>query len=891
MKYKIAKIAPVGMFLFTINILLIVLLLAVSNVQPNKYNEQILQEPYNEYSFTPLFSHQITFNSELPYLYVNTSPTSLKYYFTWLKDEVNLQNKSSDYLFHASKKVSELSTFGNSLAIKWNFIDNHNFREVRRSSRPRIWKLIFNDFGSWESTLARFTEFLDLEVQEIEAEENVYRKIEKLNAFQNFIYSYERDIDISIYNLHRAASDKEYLSNMAEQIFTYYHQYIADNLPVYNPSKIDFLIQDIALEKNNGIYDITIDSNDQSMSDQIEYVLKYNNQNYVDSTKINNKILSPYAHNLSLFKDITIDQNSKKLTLILPNLTASTTDNWQYKKNDDNDYVYFQDIVIKKPDQRYYLNFEYSFPVPVKFQFMMISNSESLNSKGQKELRTHEDKFADAELPPSKIKRRFKKTVDLYKQKTDILTRVTIISKTQLTEGELKKNNLQLTPVYEPTINLERTSYIPNTYPSISYKKTAKNQYEIIMRNTSAIQEANIINSLGFGWKVIKVHNWGVTILYSPSDVIKSLLVILNISFVILLFKRSQIIKTISRIIHLFKLYFSKAQAFDRIRIRNSLQFYINLGTKFRLYILLASVFNILYFILLVKRDQNDMLPVSLLLWIVATAVYHIRSYIHYIFATILFTFCAFTFILQLDAVSEKSAIWGFFFITTGVLQAILEYILRPAHMNSLGEFIRSLANDTKILSGFLYEVYINKLLPWFMVLKGIIYDSYKIPAHTLKEKVILYIKIGVTIIVILLIVVGILAAERYHSRLGFNPNISSSQPSLVYPSTLVVIKGRNFGWKQHERVFLKYEGGEIVTNFWSDSKIIFAVPLNWNPGEVTIWIEKPTQWEGKVVIAKSELQKLKILPRDSSFTEDDDMFFKKLKEVDYEVRKINGYE
>lgn len=877
--------------LLVINIVGLVFVRSISNLQPAYYNQEILQEPFQEYRLSPLYSHQIVANSELPFLYVNTSPTSLKYYFTWLKEDWSLKNKSFEYLFLASKRISELSRWGRELYVTGTFVDIKSFRQFQYDARPRVWKLMFNNFNSWESTLARFMGFMDLEVNKIEQEKNIYSKIEKLGALQNFTVAFEREVATTLFKLDKNDDEKQYLQYMAQQIFDFYKDYIDKQLPPYDPRNIDYVITDITTDKNMGIYDIQIDSYDQPLPGNDGYILQYNNKDYSNFVKPNDALSPPFTYSQTLFKDILITEHSDKLTLKLPVLAINSIPVWHQRKNDEHEYVYYQDLVIKRPNQRFFLNFDYQFSVPVTFQFAMVTTSEEFDARNRKRKITHEDKFANIVFPPSSKPENFTKHIDLYNQKEDVLTRIIIISKTPLTESELQESRITLTPVFEPVINFERINYVPHKKPSISYIKTRNNQYKIQLTNTSRIQEADIVKNLGLGWTVIATNDHGISIEFWPANAITWSLIFFDFCVLFLILKRTLIAHIARHALTTTKQYISKMQAFDLLLVKNTLYNGLAKGVTFRLYILLASMANILFYIFIVKRDQNDMLPYSLVLWIIATAVYRVKSYVHFVFGLMLLVCTVAAFILQFDALSEKAAIWAYFFFAVGTMQAFIEFMLKPTHTLTLSELIDRLSSDTKLLSNFLQQVFRVIIFPIYVALKKIILDAYGPSPKTRKDKIVLSTKIGITVIIITIVMVILITVERHHTRSTFNPYITYLAPTLVYPSTVVIIKGENFGWKQQEKVRLKYVGGEILTSFWTDSKIIFTVPLHWKPGEVDIWIEKPTQWEGKIIRAKSKLQKIKVLPRGTAFTPDDDAFFQQIKKLDFEVRKINGYE
>ncbi len=126
--------------------------------------------------------------------------------------------------------------------------------------------------------------------------------------------------------------------------------------------------------------------------------------------------------------------------------------------------------------------------------------------------------------------------------------------------------------------------------------------------------------------------------------------------------------------------------------------------------------------------------------------------------------------------------------------------------------------------------------------------------------------------------------------RKSRNPVIIKVEPQIVYYATKVIVFGSNLGWKENDKVRLMTRKEEVRTDLWTDSKIIFTVPLHWKQGVIEFWIEKNIEWNGKPEIARSNEFTLKLIPISTSFTPDDNNYFDQLKYLNKEVLKINGY-
>lgn len=131
---------------------------------------------------------------------------------------------------------------------------------------------------------------------------------------------------------------------------------------------------------------------------------------------------------------------------------------------------------------------------------------------------------------------------------------------------------------------------------------------------------------------------------------------------------------------------------------------------------------------------------------------------------------------------------------------------------------------------------------------------------------------------------------NHYQIFLARHPKIEVVKPGIVYYDTKVILTGRGFGWKGKIDTKFKYQEGKIDISLWTDTKVIFTVPLHWKVGDMTIWIQKPTDWDGKNIMVNSNEVKLRLISRDNGWNKDTDAYFEQLKHLDKETLRINGY-
>lgn len=125
-------------------------------------------------------------------------------------------------------------------------------------------------------------------------------------------------------------------------------------------------------------------------------------------------------------------------------------------------------------------------------------------------------------------------------------------------------------------------------------------------------------------------------------------------------------------------------------------------------------------------------------------------------------------------------------------------------------------------------------------------------------------------------------------------PHILDIQPYVTYHMTKVVIRGDNFGWlikptDIKSRLLLNGKQ-KITTDLWSDTEIIFTIPMDWKLGENNISLEKYIEYDGEFLKSVSNMAKFVILSATDGWGHDDDLYFEQLKTLDQKVLKINGY-
>ena len=259
-----------------------------------------------------------------------------------------------------------------------------------------------------------------------------------------------------------------------------------------------------------------------------------------------------------------------------------------------------------------------------------------------------------------------------------------------------------------------------------------------------------------------------------------------------------------------------------------------------------------------------------------------------FIFITLIFIFttCSTMFIFKKDIAAQNLSFWIYVLLIIGLLR---------------------LPKDNKIKSN---ELFIEKSLLFLKKIYTKVFDiSHRIISYVfnIHPKTILDITFNIVKLILFITIIFFATFFSYkmiidvrtrkmienskRQRANLNPKILKIEPKIVYPATKVIIWGKGFGWKENNEISLHVNSEIVDTDLLTDSKIILTVPLHWKkPQKLEFWIEKPSSWNGKAIIAKSEKVSINLIQVTSSFTKDDDLYFKELKNLNKETLEINGY-
>lgn len=317
------------------------------------------------------------------------------------------------------------------------------------------------------------------------------------------------------------------------------------------------------------------------------------------------------------------------------------------------------------------------------------------------------------------------------------------------------------------------------------------------------------------------------------------------------------------------------------------------LKVEYRL-IFLAVTLIMLVFDFIDPRAYHDLYIIAFtFFWMITSISYKLHPKVNMYAASFFLFLIVINRLASFIYMADKLGVWTIMFITyIGVYSLIYDYIT-VERTDTFELFLKKVKQDIAY-----FEKYHNTILSkslWF--LHGTLEKSrywiiriYGMKNKTTRDWVALWAKIAITVVILS---IGFFIFKKIDSKLNrfsFDPVVKKVEPSIIYPSTKVIIWGENFGWKEQEGSILQNQYGEVRTDVWTNTKIVFETPLSWPTGPLQFRIVKPSNYEGRHIYATSKIFKIQLIPRGTEFTPLDDEFFRQLKDLDPETRKINGY-
>lgn len=288
---------------------------------------------------------------------------------------------------------------------------------------------------------------------------------------------------------------------------------------------------------------------------------------------------------------------------------------------------------------------------------------------------------------------------------------------------------------------------------------------------------------------------------------------------------------------------------------------------------------------------------------------------------------------------AEKSAIWTYVFLTAYIFLSFIEN--NTQETISISSFI-TLVKDFFLIRGLIsiITIFINSIINLVLVINNFIKPAYTIISYHFKNVVKKHIsslkdpnsriikKTGAILFLVFLLIITLIGlitffiiflvsvkfttknfiilnnkiktARLIKLRNSLDPVIIKIEPGIVYQSSKIILFGKGFGSKVDNNYFrlmilMDKKLFTVNTDYFDDKKIIFTVPIDWNPQRLYYWIEKRIEWNNKIILTKSNVVSTELIPRINSyspaFSPKDNEYFEQLKNLDKETLRLNGYE
>lgn len=862
---RIKKSVFVLVLMILINVILLMILKQISYPSINKVNLNNYGNEKKEYFLSPLNNSALISKSEVGYPFIKISPIEKIYPLMNLLEIIDLKTKKYDELFFAAKRISELAQWKNDL--DWN-------------NALHRYEILINSYISYIVSIDKTSDMAAKQLRQTLLSHRIF--LEKI-----------------LFTSSKSDEERNAIETVISTIFDHFNSKLKKYSPDYNPFNLKYSLNDIVKEKEYGVYDVTVDFQNEGFFQNMPQ-LKVGSNIY--SGTVDKEL------DLLIFKNVLFEplhnpkNNLDYISLSFQEKNVIEDTSFQEDTSSTTPYTYY--LETRNLDKgQYIVKLNHRFENPFTFQLAQNyqdQNKQYTENTINSDYVINETVYPHNDNPITYIK--FKVKDSNHKI---ISTRFLITTQNPIPKETLSNLKIELYPLFEPDMSVVKIFSLPGFAPAVNYQQINKNQYLITAKNTSTNQEKYIYHSLGFGWKI---DNRGIATYWLSEFIFKLwLLSCIAILFIIyyLLFKPNWF-----HALFLNITFFGNALRLVSRTIQGPFQ-YIGGGIhkillKYRLFLVITTIIGFILDIIITRQNSNFIIFFLTFFWIMILIVYRLESKINFVFALSFLAFCTILLIFRLDGLAEKSAIWAYLMLVVGTVHAAVEKKVKPQKLMKSQDFLKLFGDDwlinelSQAKKKIIADIRKAEVLLYNLIYKFLKFIFIRRP-KTLREYFVFIAKIIASVFLIAIFVRSLVnfiistnnkinAENRKKYRLSLNPKILDIQPKIVYRSTKVIIYGQYFGWKQNDKVRLLRDGKEVVTDLWTDSKIIFTVPLHWETAYTNLWVEKAVPWEGHTIVVKSEIVNIKVIQVRTPYTYEDDQFFEQLKNLNKEALEINGY-
>lgn len=828
-------------------------------------------------------------------LFITTAPKQhLKYFLTYISEIINIKTHKYTPLFFAEKRVRELETFKDTL------IYVNDFREYPIWDFAK-WDITFN---SWQALIHRYKESLDQDIKSISYEtpyNSIIPRLDLIN-FQTSRLRYSINSSSSL-----KSDNRNILLNNINHIYISYTDHLNKYLKPFNQTPYDF--SEIVSNRAWGMYKLTLDYDGDDKNIHESYIRVAPEDNKDNIRFIEKKLVSEIGFVLGYGSDNNVNEGNNhtyKYTLNTANTFEPSTS---------------YDLVIDKTqvfDPKLCENLKELCYKPITLELI---HTYVENQKEKSEILSSDETYINS--PINEIVFRLTTPAKPYSNEHYQIKLSSANSELISLPSSIKANvykalNEDYNAIYSGSLDDIKKTYALTTINP--------NSYMLCTSGLSLDDENYIKKNLTSIWQMKEVKNENnykidYSLSYLPFVVLScltkiALIFILAIGYYLI--HRLFVQKKFIWIDYIFN-----KPTYDRLKtaliklVNKTWNTIDRFFTRFKTYFLIFYLLGVLFDIFLLRSNSELITVVFTLCWMAVIIGYRVESK-NTLSLTIVYLVIAYIFLLTgKKEIGEKASIWAYLMMVLGSFTAIVELINPKIKMEPFPKFFYNRLYYAKnVISLLYYRTPINKVIIHIKklsitLLHKVINQLHKLIDHLpeTKNKVItflfrVFLLITILLISLLVLIIITFATFKITKRLYKNydewrdierirPQIFRVEPSIIYPGMKVIVYGKNFGW--NEKPGYKIESNQPqdndLTDLWTETKIIFTIPLHWKTGKHYIQINKPNNSNSSTKNLNSNKINLNIIPIDRGFSKDDDLFFEELERISKEARNINGYE
>ncbi len=885
------------------NILLIAGLFGTFNSKFPDINISNISGYYKEFILPQLYNDALINQIPIDYPGVQMSPSDFRYRYILVKEKNDLNNGKYDLLFFAEKRISELITWGDKLSVKKNELVEirsavFNQEHERVIGLLKAWwdRQSIKDYGSWEATFVRYVKLMEQQISLFTTKDKIYFRTDpkEIILLVSRLKNHHLDLKAGIEKTAKSSAEKEYLSMMNDSIDYYLSKKVTSLIPPFNPRIVYFQMSDLLREKEYGTYNILVGNiqNPTVFNANIPLQLWGNTYQPNYRNDLENEIV---------YKNINISEINKSpsyfndLSLEFPTSNLGEKPIWVKQKFLKG---YFADFYNNQSANKYYFKFYSLIKPPATLRVKRIYSKDiPVDERAEGEALLEQPLKADTETSLETIFQAGPANRD-----TSVF-RLFLDSPEPILPKDLASISVELIQIHEPIVQFIKIASPLTRVSNISSIKLDPHTYRMNFKNTTYTEESFALSTIGSNWLVTEDGSWkstgvatrAITFIYRPYYVLLKLWIGFNLLLVLYTLFRI-LKKTYKKNGSTFLKYMSSFT----ISIRKSL-------SHFKYVLMLIFLIGIVGDIFFITPYSDSISLFLILIWITILVSFRFESRVSFTIALVLLIVFSFLHLGLNAYFAEKLAIWAFIFLIVGCCELIVEQndyhwtlhyprislIYKPIISFSIFIFVslkkfikRFVTSSIRIGANIINRLFIHNPKNFF--------DFF---ANFIKFVILSYVIIILSLVLIhaskyagKFIYLKIRTYQEKQARLALQLEVKKIEPRIVYHGTKVIIFGYNFGPNKNNSVKLMKGDGLVDIDAWSDTKIIFSVPLHWKPGIITLRLEKNDGEKDTSGKNKSLGMQLKLLPTAEHFTPDDDVYFQQLRSISDETLKINGY-